>query len=110
VWVPAIDAYEDTSKKEWFADLCKDLDLRRYIPSTLENETYLQTLFDILLSHKGGDGRHVVCQPNYIMGNPNFTAIRNNNFRWKQPLKVVRIEKKWIKIVYFKKYLVYGKF
>lgn len=79
-WVPDIDAYENISKKEWFADLCKDPDLRRYTPSTLEDETYLRNLFDILLNHKGGDGRHVVFQPNYIMGNPNFTAIRDNNF------------------------------
>lgn len=79
-WVPDINAYENISKKEWFISLCKDPDLRRYTLSTLENETYLQNLFGILLDHRGGDGRHVVFQPNYIMGNPNFTAIRDNNF------------------------------
>jgi len=47
---------------------------------TLETPEEMQKLYDILLKYKGADNRHVVFQPNYIAGQFDFGAMKENGF------------------------------
>jgi len=48
--------------------------------STLESPNEMETLFQTLLKYKGGDNRPVVFTPLYMGGNPDFEAIKKNDF------------------------------
>jgi hypothetical protein len=48
-----------------------------HILETIED---MQRLFDLLLSFKGGDRRPVIFTPVYLIANPDFEAIAENNF------------------------------
>lgn len=46
----------------------------------LESNSDLELLYGVLSSHKDSTGRHPVITPMYIMGNPDFERIENDNF------------------------------
>ncbi len=46
----------------------------------LETAEDMQRLFDLLLSFKGGDRRPAIFTPIYLIANPDFEAIAENNF------------------------------
>ena len=47
---------------------------------TLESPNEMENLFQILLRYKGGDNRPVVFTPLHMGGNPDFEAIKKNDF------------------------------
>lgn len=57
---------------------------------TLESDTDLEMLFDVLGSHVDSTGRNPVITPMFIMANPEFSKIRESNFReyFFEPLRV----------------------
>lgn len=53
---------------------------RMWSSASLETAEQMEQLFDVLRSFRGGDGRNVVFCPAYIVANPDFAAIRENDF------------------------------
>lgn len=52
---------------------------------SLETADDIDKLCDILNSHKDGDGNPAVMTANFIMANPDYSAIRENDFRVFKP-------------------------
>jgi hypothetical protein len=53
----------------------------KHLTDTLESPADMEELFAVLKKHRGGDGLPVVFTANYIIGSPDYTKIRDNNFR-----------------------------
>jgi len=71
-WTPDMAAYRALEPYGFFTPV--------WSYGTLERPQDMQRLFDVLLAHRGGDGRPVVFQPYYIAANPDFDAIEGNGF------------------------------
>jgi len=71
-WTPDMEAYKALEGCGFFTPV--------WSFGTLETPRDMGRLFDVLLAHKGGDGRPVVFQPYYIGANPDYDAIEANGF------------------------------
>ena len=71
-WTPDMAAFEALEPCGFFTPV--------WSCGTLERPGDMQRLFDVLLSHRGGDGRPVVFQPCYIAANPDFAEIEKSGF------------------------------
>ena len=53
----------------------------RWSSGTLETAPEVEALFDVLRRHRSGDGLPVTFEAYYVVGNPDFDAIRANGFQ-----------------------------
>lgn len=71
------------SKKDYDSMLLKGLDLNKNtytMYDSLESNTDLERLFDVLSSFKDLNNNYPVITPMYILANPDFEKIENNNY------------------------------
>lgn len=73
-----------TPSKEVLIDFEKkglDISNSIYKVDALENQDDLELLFEVLIKHKGSDGKPAKFTANAIMGNPDFKKIRESDFK-----------------------------
>ena len=71
-WAPTEEAYHATRHEE--------LMQTRWSSGSLETPADLERTFQLLESHRGGDGQPIVFEPYYIVGGPDYDAIRASAF------------------------------
>ena len=72
-WAPTEEAYNATKHEE--------LMQTRWSSGSLETPADLERTYQLLEAHRSGDGQPIVFEPYYIVGGPDYEAIRANGFR-----------------------------
>lgn len=72
-WAPTEEAYHATKHEE--------LMQTRWSSGSLETPADLERTYRLLEAHRSGDGQPIVFEPYYIVGCPDYEAIRANGFR-----------------------------
>lgn len=72
-WAPTEEAYNATKHEE--------LMQTRWSSGSLETPEDLERTYQLLEAHHSGDGQPIVFEPYYIVGGPDYEAIRANGFR-----------------------------
>ncbi len=73
-WAPTEESYHATRHEE--------LMQTRWSSGSLETPADLERTFQLLEAHRGGDGQPIVFEPYYIVGSPDYDAIRASEFRY----------------------------
>ena len=73
-WAPTEDAYHATRDEE--------LMHTRWSSGSLETPDDLERTYALLEAHHSGDGLPIVFEPYYIVGSPDYDAIRSGEFRY----------------------------
>lgn len=73
-WAPTEEAYNATKHEE--------LMQTRWSSGSLENAEDLERTFRLLEAHRSGDGQPIVFEPYYIVGSPDYDAMRACEFRY----------------------------
>jgi len=71
-WSPTVQVYEEMHPLEFMRN--------PWSSGTLETPTDMERLFALLESYRGGDGLPALFEPMYIVGNPDFDAMKANEF------------------------------
>ena len=72
-WAPTEEAYNATRHEE--------LMQTRWSSGSLETPADLERTFQLLEAHRSGDGQPIVFEPYYIVGSPDYDAIRAAEYR-----------------------------
>ena len=70
------------TEESYHATRHEELMQTRWSSGSLETPADLERTFQLLEAHLGGDGQPIVFEPYYIVGSPDYDAIRASEFRY----------------------------